>query len=204
MRMIRTALVAAFTVAVLPGCAGSTTGERAPASAPSASASETPLIAGQELLAKHSLGGKTAVEIIDQLDRMAVSSRPTDLMASVRPGQLLVSDADAEVSLPMPEDRFYLSVAPYVDTTHECFNHSLTTCEGEMGGEDVQVNLVEDGTGSELVGETKTVFDNGFVGLWLPKDITGTLRITHDGRTAETRISTSDDDPTCLTTMRLT
>ena len=72
-----------------------------------------------------------------------------------------------------------------------------------MGGEDVEVRLVEEGTGSVVVGETKTVFDNGFVGLWLPKDITGTLRITHDGRTGEVPISTRDGDPTCLTTLRL-
>ncbi|MFW5472762.1 CueP family metal-binding protein [Knoellia sp. CPCC 206450] len=208
MRLIRTVLLSTFAVAVLPGCAGSTSGavtaERVPTTAQSAAPSDASSAAGRALLAKHSFSGKSAVEIIDQLDRMAVSSRPTDLMASVRPRQLVVSGDDTGVSLPIPDDRFYLSVAPYVDTTHDCFNHSLTTCKGEMGGEDVQVNLVEEGAGSVLVGETKTVFDNGFVGLWLPKDITGTLRITHDGRTAESRISTHDDDPTCLTTMRLT
>lgn len=208
MRPMRTVLVTLLAVAVLPGCAGSTTGsvsgERAPTSAQSASPSGGVSAAGQALLAKHSFSGRSAVEIIDQLDRTPVSSRPKELMASVRPDELVVSGEGTEVSLPMPEDRFYLSVAPYVDTTHECFNHSLTTCKGEMGGEDVQVRLVEDGTGSVVVGETKTVFDNGFVGLWLPKDMTGTLRITHGGRTGEVPISTHDDDPTCLTTLRLT
>ncbi|MDT0213913.1 CueP family metal-binding protein [Rothia sp. ARF10] len=208
MRLIRTVLVTIFAVAVLPGCAGSTTGsataERAPTSAQSASPSQPVSAGGQALLTKHSFSGRSAVEIIDQLDRMPVSSRPTDLTASVRADELVVSGEGAEVSLPMPKDRFYLSVAPYVDTTHDCFNHSLTTCQGEMGGEDVQVRLVEEGTGSVLVGETKTVFDNGFIGLWLPKDISGTLRITHDGRTGEQPISTHDGDPTCLTTLRLT
>lgn len=207
MRPIRTVLVTALAIAMLGGCAGSTTGavtgERAPTSTPSASPSQTVSADGQALLAKHSFSGRSAVEIIDQLDRMPVSSRPVDLIASVRPDQLVVSGAGAVVSLPMPEDRFYLSVAPYVETTHDCFHHSLTTCKGEMGGEDVQVRLVEEGTGSVLVGETKTVFDNGFVGLWLPKDINGTLRITHDGRTGEVPISTHDDDPTCLTALRL-
>ncbi|MFS4491238.1 CueP family metal-binding protein, partial [Dietzia kunjamensis] len=46
-------------------------------------------------------------------------------------------------------------------------------------------------------------YDNGFLGLWLPRGITATLTIDHDGRTATAPISTGDDDLTCLTTMQL-
>ena len=205
MRLTRSALVVTLATVLVAGCAAAPTADRDETSrvTTSTQAATGPSAAGQALLAKHDLSGKSAVEVIDLLDRMPVGQRPKDLMASVRPDVLIVSGDDAEVSLPIPADRFYLSVAPYVDTTHDCFNHSLTTCKGELGGEDVEVSLVEDGTGAVLVGEMRTVFDNGFVGFWLPKDTTGTLRITHDGKTAQTKVSTHADAPTCLTTMQL-
>jgi hypothetical protein len=58
--------------------------------------------------------------------------------------------------------------------------------------------------GAVLVDESRTTFANGFVGLWLPRDFTGTLKITADGKTAESKVSTAEDAPTCLTTLRLT
>ncbi|GMA34464.1 CueP family metal-binding protein [Demequina litorisediminis] len=70
----------------------------------------------------------------------------------------------------MPDDAFYVSLAPYVDTTHECYFHSLTTCTGEMQGEDIDVTVTDVETGEVLVDEAMTTFDNGFVGLWLPRD----------------------------------
>ena len=204
MRLTLSVLVVSLSTALVSGCAAPTTApdEVGPATTQTQTTGG-PSAAGQALLAKHSLTGKSAVEVIDTLDRMPVEQRPADLMASVRPDALLVSGDGTEVALQIPADRFYLSVAPYVDSTHECFNHSLTTCKGELGGEDVEVSLVEEGRGAVLVDGVKTVFANGFVGFWLPKDTAGTLRIRHDGKVAETRISTHADAPTCLTTMQL-
>jgi hypothetical protein len=158
---------------------------------------------GGGLLARHGLAGQDAAEIIDRLDRLGLADRPEDLMASVRPDELLLSDDAGELTLDVPEDSFYLSVAPYVTDTHECFHHSLTTCQGELPGEQVQVTVTAAATGEVLVDEETTTFANGFVGLWLPRDVAGTLRISHDGRTAETEISTGTGDPTCLTTLQL-
>jgi len=200
--------VLVLSTALVAGCSAPTT---APTTAPDGAGSATtqtetapaPSAAGEALLAKHALRGKSAMEVIDTLDRMPMDQRPTDLMASVRPDRLLVSGDDTEVTLPIPPDRFYLSVAPYVDSTHECFNHSLTTCKGELGGEDVEVSLVDESTGAVLADGVKTVFANGFIGFWLPKDTTATLRIGHEGKVAQTKVSTHADDPTCLTTMQL-
>lgn len=154
-------------------------------------------------LDEHGLAGQSAAQIIDRLDRVDLDERPSELMASVRPGELVLSDEDSEAALDLPEDLFYLSVAPYVDTTHECFYHSLTTCKGELGGEDVRVTVTDD-AGKVLVDDETTAFDNGFVGIWLPRDVTGTLEVEHDGKTATTDFGTSQDDPTCLTTLQLT
>lgn len=157
----------------------------------------------EAFLAEHDLAGMTAVEIIDHLDRLGGSERPSDLMASVRPDELLLSDEASEVALTMPEDRFYVSVAPYVNDTHDCFYHSLTTCTGELSGESVQVTIVDRATGDVLVDEETTTFANGFVGFWLPRDIEGTIKVEYDGKTGEADLSTRDDGATCVTTLQL-
>ncbi len=158
----------------------------------------------EPLLARHGLAGMNTAEIIDHLDRQGGDDRPTDLMASVRPDELVISSNEQEFVLDIPDDRFYLSFAPYVDQTHECFYHSLTTCTGELASAELLVQVVDTATGEVLVDETRTTFENGFVGLWLPRDMEGTLRVSHDGKTGEVDITTDDDAPTCVTTLQLT
>ena len=169
----------------------------------SSSSSSAPGGAEDGLLAEHGLAGKTAVQVIDALDRMPVAERPDDLMASVRVDELLVSDDATEVALDIPDDRFYLSVAPYLTGTHDCFYHSLTTCKGELGGRDVDVTITS-ADGEVLVDRQVSTFDNGFVGFWLPRGVDATLEVSYQGKTGRTPISTGADDPTCLTTLRLT
>lgn len=144
------------------------------------------------------------VELVDQLDRMTRDERPTDLFASVRSDSVLLQDTQTgdEATVELPDDQFYLSFAPYLSSTHDCFYHSLTTCTGELFNEDVDVTIVAS-DGEVLVDDTLTMFDNGFVGVWLPADIEATLTVDYDGKTGTTEIGTGDDDPTCLTTLRL-
>lgn len=103
----------------------------------------------------------------------------------------------------MPEDEFYVSIAPYRSQTHECYFHSLTTCSGELANTDVHVTVVEATSGETLLDETLTTYDNGFVGVWLPRGIDATLTVSAEGRTAKKAISTRPDDPTCLTGLQL-
>lgn len=161
------------------------------------------------LLDQHGLTGLDARQIIDQLDAQPVADRPADLLASVQPDELVLTDpsdrtGETTTTLPMPDDEFYLSVAPYRDQTHNCVFHSLTTCQGELSGQDIEVTVTDDQTGQVILDDTRTTFDNGFVGLWLPRDTTGTLTIRYDGSEATSPVSTGEDDLTCLTTMRLT
>lgn len=144
-------------------------------------------------------------ELIDQLEATPVDERPQDVMASIRQDEVLVSapDGSQEVSVPI-EEGHYLSIAPYVDQTHDCFFHSLTTCTGEMAGEEITVRVVDDRTGEVYVDETSRTHDNGFVGFWLPRDISATLTVTAAGRSAETSVETGADDLTCLTSLQLT
>ncbi len=157
------------------------------------------------MLADHGLSGLDARGIIDYLDALPTANRPDDLMVSIRPNELVISDAaQREVTLPMPDDQFYVSIAPYENRTHDCYFHSLTTCAGEIENADMHMLVTHAGTGEVLVDETRPTFDNGFVGVWLPRDIDVTVTIEYDGLSATTDLSTSnDDDATCVTTMKL-
>ncbi|WP_418607790.1 CueP family metal-binding protein [Georgenia sp. SUBG003] len=200
MMVRRLTAAAAGAVLVLAGCSAEP--ETEPAGTGAAASSEAAAAGVEARLAAYDLDGAPADEIVDGLDRLAVAERPADLMASVRVDQLVVSDGQEEVAMDLPEDRFYLSVAPFVDQTHECFYHSLTTCTGELGGEDVEVRIVDD-AGKVLVDEKTTTYDNGFVGYWLPRDIDGTLTVSYDGRIGEVDFSTREDSPTCVTTLQV-
>ena len=153
------------------------------------------------LLAEHGLTGMSTEEVVAQLDRTH-EDREAGLAGSVTYDEVLLADGAAETSLPMPEDRFYLAIAPYRTTTHECFAHSLSGCQGELVGEDLDVRIT-DASGAVLVDEQVTSYENGFVGFWLPKDITGTVEVSSADGAARTAFGTSAGDPTCLTTLRL-
>lgn len=68
----------------------------------------------------------------------------------------------------------------------------------------VQVTVTDTATGDILIDEPRTTYDNGFLGFWLRRDITATLTIDYDDKSATVPIATGDLDLTCLTTMRLT
>lgn len=195
----RNALAAVFVAIlalVLAGCAITPSGP-----APSSVSSQT---SERELLADHGLSGLEARQVIERLDTMPVADRPTDLLASVQPEALvLTDDQEREARLRLPENEVYISIAPYRDQTHDCYFHSLTTCLGELASEEVQVTLTG-ADGEVIIDEARQTYDNGFIGLWVPRDTEVTLTIEHEGQEANARISTmNDDDPTCITTMRL-
>lgn len=192
--MRRLTIAAAVIALALGGCAATSSGrEGAPTGASSASATA--------LLARYRLSGD-AVAVVEQLEQLGGSQRPRELKASVRPGELQLSDGDAKTSLPIPADRFYLSVAPYAKDTHECYFHSLTTCQGEMSERPVHLRIL-DATGDVLVDQETTTNANGFVGTWLPRGSSGTVEITTPQGSGTQPFATGAEDPTCMTTLRL-
>lgn len=191
--MKRAAIAAAALTLALTGCS---------AADPEPTADGT--VSQDTFLTTHGLAAMDAVEIIDHLDRQKVTERPTDLIASVRADELLLSSDDQEVVVDLPDNQTYVSIAPYLTSTHDCFYHSLTTCLGELDNEDIQVTITDEATGEVLIDEQTTTFDNGFVSFWLPDDATGTIEITHQGRTGVTEFSTTEDGATCVTDLRLT
>lgn len=205
--MRRRLLAAAVAVPalLLSGCATQATATDPAAPEPTTAAAAAPVPADlRPVLAAYGITQTTTTDVIDALDQTLVEDRRSDLMASVRVDELLLTTADgAEHTLDIPDDTFYLSLTPYVNQTHECFYHSLTTCKGELSAVEVEAEIVTD-DGEVLVDGTHTTFDNGFVGFWLPRDIDGTLTVTYDGKTGQTPIATDAEAPTCLTTLQLT
>lgn len=103
----------------------------------------------------------------------------------------------------MLEDVTYVSMAPFVTRTHECSFHSLATCQGEMVNTPVTLKFT-DASGKVIAEESDTTYVNGFVGLWLPRNLTGTMAVSAEGRTATAPLATGSEDPTCVTTIKLT
>ena len=153
------------------------------------------------LLAAQGLEGKSGPEVVEALDRLD-AERPLPLAASVRYDEVLLSDGTTQAALPLDGDQFYLSIAPYETTTHECYFHNLGSCQGELADVEVRVRITTD-SGEVLVDEDATTYANGFVGFWIPKDVEGTVVVTKDGKRAESRFSSDAEGPTCLTTLQL-
>ena len=194
--LLALAACGAPAVPAVPAAQGSTRPASAAAAAP---------VAGDAaaLLAQFGLAGKNAQQVVESLDQDP-RKRPLPLRASVRPDRLVLSDGTSEASLPLTGERsFYLSVAPYVTRTHDCFNHSLATCQGELAGRPVRVTIT-DSAGAVLVDADRTTYANGFVAFWLPRNVSGTITVTADGRTGTVPFATKADSATCITTLKLT
>jgi hypothetical protein len=201
LRPTRLALLSAGTAALvlLAGCGSAATpAAQGPGGAVGVSAAATPADA---ILQQLGLPGKDAKQVVEALDQKT-GERDRDVLASVRYDTLVLKEGGREASLPIPGGKFYLSVAPYVEQTHDCYFHSLTTCKGELAQKTVNVTI-KDSTGKAIVDGPATTYANGFVGFWLPRDISGTITVSYDGRSATSQISTTKDAPTCLTTLKL-
>nr|WP_153738167.1 CueP family metal-binding protein [Aquibacillus halophilus] len=124
--------------------------------------------------------------------------------ASITSQELIVTDTDDSESIyDLPEDEFFVSIAPYVDKTHPCATHSLTGCQGEMIDKEFSV-YIEDMEGNVVLDQTMKSQSNGFIDLWLPRDKEYQITFAHEGKTSKSDFSTFENDNTCITTMQLT
>ncbi|NEU31329.1 hypothetical protein GN156_11135 [bacterium LRH843] len=142
-------------------------------------------------------------DIKEKVHEYSVGSFEDDVNASITSHELIVTDKGKETTFDLPSDEFFVSIAPFVETTHPCAIHSLTGCQGELVEKDFDV-YIQDKDGNVVVDETMTSLENGFIDLWLPRDKDFQVKITHDGKTVESNISTFEGDNTCITTMQLT
>lgn len=151
-------------------------------------------------LAEHGLSGKSVEQIIDAIDQYP-RARPLEYSASVTGTALILSSGEQRYTLPLG-DKFYLSFAPYERQTHPCFNHSLSGCRGEMSNTLFHVK-VTDKQGTILINRKMKSYQNGFIGLWLPRNMEGRIEVSYRGKVATLPIKTADDSQTCLTSQQL-
>lgn len=123
--------------------------------------------------------------------------------ASISSHELIVADAEEnQLIYDLPEDEFFVSIAPFINQTHPCDIHSLTGCQGEMINEVFDV-YIEDSNGNVIIDQTMKSGANGFIDLWVPRKKTYQVTITQEGKIAESEFSTFKNDRTCITTMQL-
>ncbi len=107
-----------------------------------------------------------------------------------------------EVTIPMPEDEMFVSVAPYLRQTHPCTTHYMSGCQGELADVAMEVRAtLADGT--VVLDETVRTGRNGFLDLWLPREEAIMLSVAVDGYGAEGFLTTFADSATCITTVQL-
>ncbi len=196
-------LIAAAAVALtlgVTGCSAATPeAESVPTAAASGSESTT---AALEALG---LSTEDPIALVEGLEAVPVAERPAGLTAQVMPGEVRIQpDQPGELVVDIPEDQFYLSVAPYRTQTHPCSFHVPTSCLGELQNADAQVTVTDARTGDVIVDRDARTADNGFVGIWLPKDGEFVVELTVDGDTGVQTVRTGAEDPTCITTLQLT
>ncbi|AKT52572.1 hypothetical protein ADJ73_03770 [Arsenicicoccus sp. oral taxon 190] len=156
-----------------------------------------------DFLQRNGLAGKDVKTVVSELDRTQ-DDKARGLQGSVRQGELQLTDSSgAKATLPIPADSFYLSMAPYVSRTHSCFYHHLTGCQGELADAPMAVTIT-DSSGRRLVDQQVRTYDNGFVGFWLPRGVSGTIHVTYADKAVTAPFTTGPQAPTCVATLQLT
>lgn len=141
--------------------------------------------------------------IKEQVHEYSVGSFDDSINASITSHEVIVQeDGVTKETIKLPEDEFFVSIAPFETYTHECAIHSLTGCQGELVKEDFDI-LITDEKGKKVIDEEMTSLENGFLDIWLPRDQEYTVSIQKDDQLVEQKISTFEDDDTCITTMHL-
>lgn len=209
--VIRTALTLSALAALetmLSACGADTTDGSAPAAPrPTTGGAADPGSAEalepnvRAMLAAYGIEAARAEDAVTALDQVP-EQRPLVVTGSVGYDHVLLADDSEKVAVPLTGGQFYLAVAPYQTQTHDCYYHNLGGCQGELPHTPVQVTVTTDG-GETLVEENTTTYANGFVGFWIPRDLTGTVTLTTEDETATSPFDSGPDGPTCLTTLQL-
>lgn len=202
-----TLAVAAIAATLLvAGCAPTT--DSSGAGSGTAAVPEVPVggsVAGtRAALADLGLDAEDPAALVDGLEALPIADRPDGFVATIMPGEIRIQpETPGELVVPIAEDQFYLSVAPYRAETHPCTFHVPTSCVGELRDAEAQLRVTDAASGEVIVDRDVRTADNGFVGVWLPSDGEFVVEATVDGATGVQQVRTGDEDPTCITTLQV-
>ena len=165
-----------------------------------------PGLRAQEAIPKPSaaaLKGLTPEALLTLANEWGMKAEENRMQIWLTSRQLNALFADgSKTVIDMPGDRMAVSLAPYIMKTHPCASHYPTTCRGELPNSPVHVVAVTS-DGKTLIDEKTTTLPNGFIDLWLPRDLQVDVTMEARGLKVTQRVGTSDQDPTCITTAKL-
>ncbi|WP_208764170.1 CueP family metal-binding protein [Shewanella aestuarii] len=131
------------------------------------------------------------------------------IVVRVHPDKVTATFANGkQADVAIPEDKFLLSIAPWITYTHPCGNHVPTGCTGELIGEEMHMSAVDVETGEELMNQMVTLQHDGFIDFWVPRNRKLEFTFHHGDkngvwREAKEVLTTNLNSRTCITTMQL-
>jgi hypothetical protein len=144
------------------------------------------------------IDGKTAVGIANKWHRDKI-----DVVTFVTPEKVNFKFKDGQIiSIPLPDDVMMVSIAPYIDKTHTCATHYISSCDAELKSTNIKVLAVTAG-GKTLINKTIKTAPTGFLDLWLPRNQAIDIKVSAKGKSATGKIFTNRDSKTCETTLKL-
>jgi len=142
--------------------------------------------------------GKQAMEIANKW-RM----KKLDFVTFVTPDTVNFKFKDGEtISIPLPDDVMIVSIAPYVNKTHECVTHYMSSCDAELKNEELKITAANAG-GKILINKIMKTGHTGFLDLWLPRNQEIDITVSTKGKKATGKIYTYRNSKTCETTLKL-
>jgi hypothetical protein len=151
-------------------------------------------------LKESGLEGKSIKEMVSYLET-SVTEEGID-NASINQKQLVLMSKSSQYTYDLPKDQFYLSIAPYMTYNHPCAIHNLITCRGELSNTTIHVKVVDEDH-QVIIDDDYKSGDNGFFGLWLPRDQTLTLTVSYGDLSVTDTVTTMNSSNTCLTDLKL-
>jgi hypothetical protein len=107
-----------------------------------------------------------------------------------------------KVKKTLPDTAMYIAVAPYINTTHECSDHYMSSCSGELTEKTMKLTA-SDSNGIIYIDGNITTLKHGFFEIWLPRNKNVKLAISYNSLSGVEIISTNNNSRTCITTIQL-
>lgn len=132
-----------------------------------------------------------------------LSNNETEYNAFIDSDALTVINNNGEETVyKINEGEFYVSIAPYISSTHPWQIHSVTGCRGELANKNFTLKVTNLSSGEITISEIDS-HSNGFIDLWLEADYEYSVEINYSGLKSTQLISSYSGSNTCITTMQL-
>jgi len=146
----------------------------------------------------------TSLDILDAIHLANKwANKYPDITIYVTYTQLIIEyPNNTNAFIPIPENQMYVVIAPYIETTHACETHYISSCQGELKETEFDL-IIKEKDGAIFFDGSMTSLKNGFIELWLPKNNEFDLSIFLNSQKVQLNINTFETGITCITTAKL-